>query len=484
MGSRRSGGARPGGYRLAQCGFAGCIALLAGCTMLGPDFQRPQVALPESYAESAETSGTLTSVPSNWWRLYEEPQLDRLVDAGLVRNTDVRLASARIEEAAAVLREAQATLLPLIEGNVDASRARSSQRSGAGSGTGTSGTTPSVRNNFRIVATSDFELDFWGRLRRLREAAGADFLASRYGRDAVMQALSAAIAQTYFTVRSLDAQLLVSQETLAAAQDSVEIARARAQAGLVSDLDVYQAQGNQAQVAAQIKDLHRLRAAAVHQLGVLTGKVDLQLERSDLATLPSPPLPPAGLPSTLLERRPDIRRAEALFAAANAQIGVARAAQFPTLSLTASLGVQSAELGNLLTANAGIWSFGLGVVGPIFDAGRYAARTEQAEARARQAAIQYEQVVENAFREVSDALSNVRLAADAEQDLAARVDQARNTLRLATMRYEAGYSAYLEVLDAQRTLNEAQLALARNRQIFLGFTVDLMSALGGGWTPY
>jgi multidrug efflux system outer membrane protein len=252
----------------------------------------------------------------------------------------------------------------------------------------------------------------------------------------------------------------------------------------VSDLDVYQAEGNRAQVAAQIKDLRRLRAAAVHQLGVLTGTLDLQLEPSDVRTLPSPPLPPAGLPSTLLERRPDIRRAEAAFAAANAQIGVARAAQFPTLSLTASLGVQSAELGNLLTANAGIWSFGLGVVGPIFDAGRYAARTEQAEARARQAAILYEQTVENAFREVSDALSNVRLAADAEQDLGARVDQARNTLRLATMRYEAGYSAYLEVLDAQRTLNEAQLALARNRQIFLGFTVDLMSALGGGWMPY
>ena len=462
--------------------LAALAVATAGCTMLGPDFQRPTVTLPERYAESHPGTGTLPSVPVNWWRLYEEPNLDRMVEAGLVRNTDVRLASARIEETAAVLREAQATLLPLVDGNVDAGRSRASQRSGSAGGA--SGTTPTVRNNFRIAATSAFELDFWGRLRRLRESAGADFLASRYGRDAVMQALTAAIAQTYLTIRSLDAQLSVSTETLAVAEDSVEIASTRAKAGLVSDLDVYQAQGNRAQVAAQVKDLRRLRAAAMHQLGVLTGTLDLQLEPSDLGTLPSPPLPPAGLPSTLLERRPDIRRAEAAFAAANAQIGVARAAQFPTLSLTASLGVQSAELGNLLTASAGIWSFGLGVVGPIFDAGRYAARTEQAEARARQAAIQYEQTVEDAFREVSDALSNVRLAAEAEQDLADRVDQARNTLRLATMRYEAGYSAYLEVLDAQRTLNEGQLALARNRQIFLGFTVDLMSALGGGWMPY
>ncbi|MCC7080197.1 MAG: efflux transporter outer membrane subunit [Burkholderiales bacterium] len=452
----------------------------AGCAMLGPDFERPQVVLPERYAETVEASGTLTAVPANWWRLYEEPELDRLVEAGLVHNTDVRLAAARIEETAAVLREAQAALLPLIQGNADAGRSRSSQRVGTSSG---SGSTPAVRNNYRLAATAAFELDIWGRLRRLREAAGADFLASRYGRDAVMQALSAAIAQSYFTIRSLDTQIVMSTESLRIAEESVEIARTRANAGLVSDLDVYQAQGNQAQIAAQIKDLRRLRAVAVHRLGVLTGALDLRLDASGSDPLPSPPLPPAGLPSALLERRPDVRRAEAAFAVANAQIGVARAAQFPTLSLTAALGVQSVELGTLLTTSAGIWSFGVGAVGPIFDAGRYAARTEQAEARARQAAILYEQTVENAFREVSDALSNVRLAAEAEADLASRVAQARNTLRLASMRYESGYSAYLDVLDAQRTLNDAQLALSRNRQLFLGFTVDLMSALGGGWLP-
>ena len=454
------------------------VAALSGCAMLGPDFERPEVQLPERYPEAVKAEDVEAAVPARWWQLYQDAKLDELVDSGLVRNTDLRIASARIEEAAAVLREAQAVLLPLVEGRADAERARSSRRTGAAR----SG--PSVRNDFAISAGTSFELDFWGRLRRLREAAGADLLATRYGRDAVVQSLVAAITQAYFTVRSLDAQLVVSRESLTAAEDSVEIARARAKAGLVSDLDVYQAEGNRAQIAAQIKELQRQRAAAVHQLGVLTGIPDLTLEPGDLRNLPAPPLPPAGLPSTLLERRPDIRQAEASFAAANAEIGVARAAQFPTFSLTASLGLQSAELGDLLTAGARIWSFGLGVVGPIFDAGRYAARTEQAEARARQAAIAYERTVLDAFREVSDALSNVRLAAEAEQDYAARVEQARNTLELATMRYEAGYSAYLEVLDAQRTLNEAQLALVRNRQAFLNFTVDLMSALGGGWVPY
>jgi multidrug efflux system outer membrane protein len=200
--------------------------------------------------------------------------------------------------------------------------------------------------------------------------------------------------------------------------------------------------------------------------------------------LPVPPLPPAGLPSTLLERRPDVREAEATLVSANALIGVSRAAQFPTFSLTAALGAQSRELTTLFSAGAGVWSIGLGVVGPILDWGRYAARTQQAEARANQAAATYEKTAQTAFREVSDALSNVRFAADTERDLRARVDQSTNTLRLANMRYRSGYSAYLEVLDAQRTLNDAQLALARNRQAYLNFTVDLMNSLGGGWQPY
>jgi multidrug efflux system outer membrane protein len=222
----------------------------------------------------------------------------------------------------------------------------------------------------------------------------------------------------------------------------------------------------------------------VHQLGVLTGMLDLQVAPADVWQLPVPPLPPAGLPSTLLERRPDVREAEATLVSANAQIGIARAAQFPTFSLTGALGVQSRELSTLTSPGAGIWSIGLGVVGPILDWGRYDARTQQAEARAKQAAATYEKTAQTAFREVSDALSNVRLAADTELDLRERVERADNTLRLATQRYRAGYSAYLEVLDAQRTLNDAQLALARNRQLYLAYTVDLMNALGGGWTVY
>ena len=452
-------------------------ALLSGCMMLGPNFKRPAVNVPDAYPEAS--TGTGLSVPADWWRLYKDPRLDDLVSTGLQKNADVKLAIARMEEAEAFVREANATLFPEIGGDAGASRARSSTRSGTlppGSG--------AIRNNFSLSAGTSFELDFWGRLRRGREAASAQYLSTRYGRDVVALTLAAGIAQAYFNVRSLDAQIIVSEESLKAAVESVDIASQRAKAGLVSDLDVNQSETIRAQLAAQIKDLQRQRAASVHQLGVLTGVLDLSIPAADLRQLPSPPLPPAGLPSTLLERRPDVREAEATLMAANAQIGVARAAQFPTFSLTAALGTASRELSTLFAAGAGTWSLGLGVAGPILDWGRYRARTQQAEARANQAAATYEKTAQTAFREVADALSNVRLAAEAEDDLRRRVDQAASTLKLANLRYNSGYSAYIEVLDAQRTLNDAQLALVRNRQQYLAFTVDLMNSLGGGWTPY
>ncbi|MCW5604380.1 MAG: efflux transporter outer membrane subunit [Burkholderiales bacterium] len=450
---------------------------LGGC-MLGPDYQRADIRLPENYPESGAGGATAQGVQADWWTLYRDPLLDRLVKAGLENGTDMRIAVARIEEARAVVREADATLLPELEANVAGSRARSSTRTGT-----LAAGVPAVRSNFIASAGTAFELDFWGRLRRLQEAARAQYIGSRYGHDVVALGMASSIVQGYFTIRALDAQIIVSAETLRAAADSADIARQRAQAGIASDLDLFQAEGSRLQFSTQLKELQRLRAVAVHQLGVLVADPSLAIAAGDLR-LPAPPLPPAGLPSALLERRPDVRQAEAAAMSANAQIGIARAAQFPAISLTASAGSQSAELSNLFSSGARIWSIGLGAVGPILDWGRYAARTEQAEARARQSALAHEQAVRTAFREVSDALSNVRIANEADADYRNRVDQAQNALRLATQRYESGYSAYLEVLDAQRTLNAAQLAFVLNRRAYLGYTVDLMIALGGGWQPY
>lgn len=458
-----------------------CVALvLAGCA-LGPDYERPVLDLPADYPAlqtGASDNASAPSIPADWWTLYGDATLTRLVQQGLAQNTDMKAAVARIEEAEALVREARAVRFPLIEANGAASRGRGR----AAAATGTAAPRTFVRNDFELTATTSFELDFWGRLRRAQEAARAQYLATQYGRDVVGLTLASSIAQTYFAARSLQAQAAVAAETLRVSNESLDIARKRAQAGLISDLDVNQADSARAAAAAQLKELQRQRDATVHQLGLLTGAPALQLDEGDVRTLPAPPVPPPGLPAALLERRPDVRQAEAQLAAANAEIGVTRAAQFPTFSLTGAFGQQSADLGSLFEAGSRIWSIGLDVVGPIFDAGRYAARTDQAVARRQQALAQYEGVAENAFREVADGLSNVAWTAAAEQDVRERVDRARNTLRLARIRYEAGYSGFLEVLDAQRTLNEAELELVRNRQAYLSYTVDLMEALGGGWS--
>ena len=435
--------------------------------MVGPDYKRPDIELPAAYAEPA--SSVTPVIASQWWTLYRDPVLDEMIREGLERNADVRLAVARVEEAEAALREARATVFfPLVNGNAGASRGRSIQNG--------------LANTFTLGVSTSFEVDLWGRLRRAERSVQDQLLASRYGRDTVRLTLAATIARTYFTARSLDSQLVASEEILRAANESLALAKKRSDAGVAPALDVYQATSLASASAAQAKEVARQRAAVVHQLGVLTGRLGLDVPSKDIYSLPVPPLPPAGLPSLLLERRPDVRQAEAQLAAATERIGVARAAQFPTLSLTGSYGAQSSELGSLLSTGSGVWSVGANLVGPILDGGRYRARTEQAEAQARQAQALYQRAVESAFRDVSDALSNVRLAADSEGDLVTRLDAARNALRLAQRRYEQGYSAYLEVLDAQRTLNDAQLAFIRNRQAYLSYTVDLMNSLGGGWT--
>jgi multidrug efflux system outer membrane protein len=439
--------------------------MLSGC-MVGPNYQRPDAQLPATFAEPA--SQATAAIAPQWWTLYRDPLLDDLIAQGLQRNADVRLAVARVEEAQAALREAQATVFfPLVNGNAGASRSRTLQFGTA--------------NNFSLGLSTSFEVDLWGRLRRAERAVQDQLLASQYGRDTVRLTLAATIARTYFAARSLDSQLVASGEILRAANESLALARKRSDAGVASALDVYQAASLQSAASAQAKEIARQRASVVHQMGTLTGRLDLTVPAKDIASLPVPPLPPAGLPSLLLERRPDVRQAEAQLAAATERIGVARAAQFPTLSLTGSLGLQSADLDALFKPGAHVWSVGANVLGPILDGGRYQARTEQAEAQARQAEALYQRAVETAFREVSDALSNVRLAADSETDLVSRLEAARNALRLAQRRYEQGYSAYLEVLDAQRTLNDAQLAFIRNRQAYLSYTVDLMNSLGGGW---
>lgn len=455
------------------------IAALGGCAPVGPDYRRPDVDLPAAFPGATATADAgRPSIPAQWWTLYGDPILDELVATALRNNVDLRRAAAQIEEAEATLAEAAASIFPEVDLGGSSTRSRSSTFNAQTLPPGT----PVISNSSRIALSTSFELDFWGKLRRATEAARAQALGTRYGRDVVALTLAGTTVQGYFTLRSLDAQIAVTRAILATRDDALGVAQNRARGGLASDLDVNLAQGVRADAALQLAELQRQRALIEHQLGTLTGKLDLTIAPGDLASLPVPATPPLGLPSSLIDRRPDVRQAEEAVASANAQIGVAKAAQLPTFALTGSFGVQSAALGNLLRSGAQIWSVGPSLLFPIFDAGKYGARTQEAEARQRQAIAAYEKTIETAFREVADALSNSQQARATVPDLQAKVAAARNALRLSRLRYEAGYAAYLDVLDAQRTENAAELALVQNRQAQLVYSVDLMKSLGGGWS--
>jgi multidrug efflux system outer membrane protein len=452
------------------------LLFLGACT-LGPDYQRPQLELPAQYPEPAPAETRPLAL--QWWQLYGDPTLDRLIDTAQTANADVRLAAARVQEAEGALREARAALFPEVTGSYTYARQRVSTVASPPQFPGV----PLVRPNHTLSASTNFEVDFWGRFARASEAARANLFGAQYERDTVLLSLAGAITQAYFALRSLDAQLAVLDQAIRVRRDSLDIAQARLDAGLASELDVHQARGALFDALVQKRDADRNRALVEHQLGLLTGRMDLKLASGDLFALPLAPVPPPGLPSALLERRPDIRQAEENLVAANAQIGIARAAMFPAISLTGVAGGQSAELGDLLTSGAKIWTVGFGLALPLFDAGRREARLEQARARREQAVAGYQRAVETGFREVADAIVNVQQTGDSEAELKARLEAARAALELSTLRYEKGYSPYLEVLDAQRNANDAELAYVRNRQARLAFSVDLMKALGGGWQP-
>ncbi|HEU4709208.1 MAG TPA: efflux transporter outer membrane subunit [Methylophilaceae bacterium] len=455
------------------------VALLPGCALVGPDYQRPESEMPAQYSEQDAGKESNAMVSDKWWELYQDPVLNDLVELARKNNTDVKLAVARIEEADAFLREAGATLFPEVDLNASASRSKVTQLGSVP----TFNNFKAIRNDYVVQLGSTFEVDFWGKFRRTREAARAQALATRYAKDTVQWSLSGLVASNYILMRSLEAQITVSQDSLRSRQESLALTKRRLEGGVASALDVHQAQVSASNLQAQIADLIRQRQIVEHQLAVLTGVLDLDLPESDLKHLPLPPVPPAGLPSQLLEARPDIQQAEQQMVSANARIGVAKAALFPSISLTGVYGGESAELGDILKSAARIWTLGIGLDLPIFDAGTRTARVDEATAQQKQALAQYEGAIQTAFKEVNDALVTLRQSAERESALAVSQESAAKALQIAENRYKSGYAGYLEVLDAQRVHNDLTLSYIQSRQDRLTATVDLFKALGGGWTP-
>ncbi|MEI7431538.1 MAG: efflux transporter outer membrane subunit [Betaproteobacteria bacterium] len=451
---------------------------LAGCAV-GPDYQRPAAGLPEAFVSvaAADSTPVAEAQEKEWWLLFQDQELNALVTRALAYNFDLQLAVARVEEAEGVMREAGAVFYPEIDLNTGATRNQVSTRNAIP----LSSSIPRLQDNRNAALATSFEIDLWGKLRRANQAARADLLSSRYARATVELTVAGLVASNYLNLRAVDANLMLTRSTLESRQKALDIVNRRLEGGNASPIDLYQAEGTLAAAEAQLADLRRQRALAQNQLALLTGQPGMTVVPGDLRLLPLPPLPPAGLPSSLLENRPDIRQAEETLVSANARIGVAKAALFPSLSLTGSMGSSSAALANLFTAGAGTWSLGLAAAMPIFDAGRNFARIDQASARQKQALVSYQKTVQTAFKEVNDALVSLQENGDGERAQQRRVQATGKTLELAQFRYEAGYSAFLEVLDAQRSANDALLSYIAIRQARLNSTVELFKSLGGGW---
>ncbi len=466
--------------RVALISSLTAVLLGSGCAV-GPDYQRPSDTLPAQYdATETLTSATSAPITRRWWKLYQDPLLDDFVDRTLRDNPDVHLALARIEESAALLGVASAALKPEIDLSASGSRTQVSTRTA----TPPPANYPLLRQDLSGSLSTSFEIDFWGKLRRTNEAARAQALGSNYGKSVVELTLLSSVTQAYFALRSFDAQLAVALDTLASRSATRDIMSSRFKAGKASELELNQTQADYSNALSQITDMRQQRAIVEHQLAVLTAQPDLRIAPGDLRQLPLPPLPPAGLPATLLDARPDIQLVEQQLIAANARIGVAKAALFPSITLTANLGRESQELTSLFSAGSGIWGLNMGMNLPLLDAGKRSALLDQANAQQKQALSGYQQAILNAFREVRDALATNTQRAEAEQALAVQKEATERNLKLSRIRYASGYSAYLEVLDTQRLANDATLAYIRNRQMQLAASVDLFKALGGGWEQF
>lgn len=452
--------------------------LAGGCT-LGPKYSRPDVAPPTAWKEAAPPAPrptvSTTALPSAWWTLFNDAELNRLEAQVVAANHDLQRAAARVDEARALARLSAAELYPEISLDSAHSRFRTSANRGTAPG--------------QTITTSDhvaqielgYELDFWGRVRRSNEAARAEASAVAEDYHTAVLLLTAETAQTYWQLRSLDAERAVLEATVALRRDAVGLQETRTRAGLINEVDLTRARTELADVEAEVHAVARQRARAEHALAVLSGQSPAGFAVAARATSFVWPEIPAGLPSTLLQRRPDLASAEHTLEAACARIAVAKADFFPRLSLTGAAGFASSDLNSLLEGDSRTWSFGPSVHLPLFDGGKNRANLAAAEARDAESAAAYRSTVLNAFREVEDSLSDLSELAAQQASINRALLAARDTAALATARYEKGLSNYLDVVDAQRvalqTEREAvQLEAQRTRA-----TVQLAKSLGGGW---
>nr|WP_321466091.1 efflux transporter outer membrane subunit [uncultured Desulfobulbus sp.] len=452
------------------------LLLMCSCT-LGPDYRRPAIESPAAWQvsvrEAKETAAT------DWWQQFHDPVLNELIVNALRENKDLLIATARIDEFAGRFGMVRADLFPQIGAGAEYSRQRVTEL-------GDNRLSPTYKpttDNFSASLNASWEIDLWGKLRRSTEAAKAQLLASEEGRQAVILTLVSNVASAYINLRSLDRQLEISRNTAHSRGNSYRIFQERFRGGLISDLELSQNRSQYDEALASIPSLEQAVVQQENGLCVLLGRNPGSIVRGrNIDQLVVPPVA-AGLPSNLLEQRPDIRQAEQNLIAANAQIGVAKAAYFPSISLTGAFGSASGELDDLFKGPSKVWQYSAPITLPIFTAGKIAGSVRAAEAVQQQALLAYQQAVQNGFREVNDALvaqqqTTKQLAAQKSQ-----VESLRQYSSIARMRYENGYADYLAVLDAERSLFNAELAYTQTQGALHQSLVNLYKAIGGGWGP-
>lgn len=451
------------------------LALLIASTLsacaLTPPVADTKTELPAAWRSDAASD---ISIGRNWWAQFDDPVLDQLISAAEAHNQNLVIAAARIDEARAALGISSAEQLPRLDLAGKAGRGQSVQIG-------------SPSDSYSLGASASWELDLWGRIKNTNDAAKADLLASEYNRDAVALALYANVAQTYFNLRALDQQLAIAQDTLKTRQESFQLRKRRFEGGVTSELDMRQAEVELAAAQASVPGIEQSIAKVTSSLSILIGQNPREMIESgisrgkELKQIIMPVNVPLGLPSELLTRRPDIQASEQSLKAAGARIAAARAAYYPTISLTGLLGTESASISDLFSGPAKTWSFFGNLAAPLFDNGRTAANVDGATARQKQAVANYRLSIQQAFAETQSALiarsSSTKIVAAQQLQL----DSLSRQLKLATLRYDNGFSGYLEVLDAQRSLFQAQLNLAAAQRDQLNATVDLYRAMGGGW---
>lgn len=448
---------------------------MSGC-VVGPDYKRPTVAAPMIWKEAAGTATTTNALvlPTEWWTIFQDAELDSLEAEAVVANQDLKRAVARVTEARALARLSKAERYPSISAGAAYSRDRHSEN----------------RDNIPLKSNTDdfstsfdlsYELDLWGRIRRSVEAASADAAAVSADLQVVLLTLTADVARNYQLLRSLDNERLVIEGTIELRRDTVQLQATRFQAGLINEVDLTRARTELANVEAEWHATLRTRAQVEHALAVLCGQPPAEFTVAAKSTTFMPPEIPVGLPSELLQRRPDIVTAEHQLEAANARIGIATAAFFPTIRLTGAAGFASADLGTLVDWPSRFASFGPSISVPVFQGGRNRANLKAAEARYEQNVATYRGSVLNAFREVEDSLSDLATLAAQADAITRALTSARDTVTLAHQRYQQGLSSYLDVVDAQRAALQAERHDTQLRGQRAVSTILLAKALGGGW---